>query len=94
MHFRQVLVRLAKHGSAHSALVVVRVPKVPIAQVTITSMYVLQVHITNTATASARMPVWPVVQATTAAWRDLPFARLALLEHIHRRSPVPARRTV
>ena len=94
MHFRQVVVRLAKHGSVHNVLVVVHVPRVPIARVTTTSTPVLQAHITDTTTASARTPVWPVAQATTVASRDLPCARLALLAPIHRRSPALDRQTV
>ena len=94
MHFRQFLVRLAKHGSVHNVLVVVRVPRVLTARVTTTSTPVLQAHITDTTTASARTPVWPVAQATTAVWRDLPCARLALPALIHRRSPALDRQTV
>ena len=94
MHFRQVLVRLAKHGSSHSVLVVVRVPRVPIARVTTSSTPVLQAHKTDTLTASARTPVWPVAQATTAASRDLPCANLALPAPIHRQSQALAPHTV
>ena len=94
MHFRQVVVRLAKHGSVHNVLVVVRVPRVPTARVTTTSTHVLQAHITDTTIASAPMPVWHAAQATTAVWRGLQSVRHAPLARIHRRSPALAPQTV